>query len=315
MYFAVHVCMGVFGDRQGLVNQLHDEDVLRRLEVLEIKLNHFLNWNVNPRLGFTADPSLCRESTNLAKYGCKRPACPGLYDQFICLDNFPMGNCIVYDYGIREQPEFGRVMSLPPFNCHVYAFDPSPVATAWMKSSPEAAILRRNKRYHLMGYGAGRVNGDIDLYEYDWGQVSMINYPAFVQGAGQYSYPSQKKFQLPVRTLSHAMQQLGHDHVDVVKLDVEGSEFGFLENAIDSGDCAKIDQLTLEWHHYTFDNRYGGASSPHINAIVAMLRRCGLHQYYVHDARGGWPQTGKMYYDMGMTLRYNLVAFVRPSVH
>lgn len=93
---------------------------------------------------------------------------------------------------------------------------------------------------------------------------------------------------------------------------VEGSEYAFLENAIDTGDCALVNQITLEWHHYEFDNRYGGGSSPHINAIVAMLRRCGLQQFHVYDPRGGWPNTDKLYNDMGMTLRYNLAAFMRP---
>ena len=107
------------------------------------------------------------------------------------------------------------------------------------------------------------------------------------------------------------LQTLGHNRVDVVNLDVEGSEYGFLENAIDTGDCALVNQITLEWHHYDYDNRYGGSSSPHINTLVAMLRRCGLHQFHVHDPRGGWPNTDNLYHEMGITLRYNLAAFLR----
>lgn len=53
--------------------------------------------------------------------------CPGLFDHTICIDNF-LGThnprlgfkqigpkfdkpCIVYDFGIREQPQFGVVMA------------------------------------------------------------------------------------------------------------------------------------------------------------------------------------------------------------
>ncbi len=32
------------------------------------------------------------------------------------------------------------------------------------------------------------------------------------------------RFHLPVRTLRSLMKELGHDHLDVLKLDVEGSE-------------------------------------------------------------------------------------------
>ena len=49
------------------------------------------------------------------------------------------------------------------------------------------------------------------------------------------------------------MKELGHDGrtIDVLKLDVEGSEFQFLENIFDhTGGCPDfINQITLEWHH------------------------------------------------------------------
>ena len=55
--------------------------------------------------------------------------------------------------------------------------------------------------------------------------------------------------------------------MDVLKLDVEGSEFLFLEEALDASALRGVDQLTLEWHHYGDDLRYGAGSSPSINAL------------------------------------------------
>ena len=131
----LYMGLGVFGDREGTLRSIPDyagisrllSSLVQRVDVLETKLNHFLNWNTDPYLGFRSDRSLCRQPSRLSEYGCKSGNCPGLYDATVCLDNIMPGNCIVYDYGIREQPEFGQVLANPPFNCSVYAFDPSPV--------------------------------------------------------------------------------------------------------------------------------------------------------------------------------------------
>jgi hypothetical protein len=67
------------------------------------------------------------------------------------------------------------------------------------------------------------------------------------------------------------MHELGHDHVDILKVDVEGSEYMFLQEAIDDGSLERVHQMTIEWHHFDYDPRYGGGSSPQINTIVAFL--------------------------------------------
>ena len=61
---------------------------------------------------------------------------------------------------------------------------------------------------------------------------------------------------LPVKTLRTIMHELGHAHVDLLKLDVEGSEYAFLESAIDDFDCPPLAQFSVEWHHHVFDSRY-----------------------------------------------------------
>ena len=39
------------------------------------------------------------------------------------------------------------------------------------------------------------------------------------------------------------MSELGHAHVDIMKLDVEGSEYAFLESALDAFDCPPVSQM------------------------------------------------------------------------
>ena len=204
----------------------------------------------------------------------------------------------MYDFGIRDMPTFGATLA-KTFGCEVHAFDPSPVSIEWW-DGPKANELRELPNYHFHPYGAGGIDGDLELKEYDWGQVSIIRYPSFtvdcegydplLKGQGKgcklLATGTQKSFKLPVKTLPTIIKELGHEGrtIDILKVDVEGSEFSFLENLLDStGGCPEfVEQLAIEWHHMPWDPRYGEGSSPSINAIATLLHTCGRCWIDVH---------------------------------
>ena len=43
------------------------------------------------------------------------------------------------------------------------------------------------------------------------------------------------------------MEELGHDGIDVVKLDIEGAEYDVIENMLEAG--VRPSQLLVEFHH------------------------------------------------------------------
>ena len=299
------------------------ESLERTNKLQQLKMNSWMNWNSNPFLGSVADAGLCDKVSDLSEHGCSKGQgkCPGEYDHKVCLDKFPpKRDCIVYDFGIRENPDFGKTLLHPPFRCKVFAFDPSPITLKWYTESDSSKELRDNPNYHLFHYGAGGVDGTVRLNKYDWGQVSIIRFPlgldcdnATVGHANcKLDYPSTGSFQLPVKTLGTIMKELNHTHIDMLKVDVEGSEYAFLEQAVDEGSLGNVDQLTVEWHHYDFDSRYGGGSSPAINALVALMDKMyGLKQFHIHMDNGGWPSLEKEYYQRGIRLYYNLASFIK----
>ncbi|KAG5183432.1 methyltransferase domain-containing protein [Tribonema minus] len=266
----------------------------QRLRLLELKVASATGWLKDPFVGF--DPKYrdtCKNLSNLSEYGCAegKDKCGGGYDHAICLDDWSpgQGNCLVYDFGIRENPEFGEVMART-FNCEVHAFDPSPITLKWFPTSEVAKL----PNYHFHPYGVAGTDGIIQLHEYDWGQVSIVRdiYP-----------PKQPKdfFNLPVKTLGTIMQELGHEgrEIDMLKIDVEGSEFSVLEDALDSLGCLPAKQVTLEWHHYAFDPRYGGGSSPSVNTIVNIMHACGLKMFWRHSTTG-WMSPEPRYKEAGL---------------
>merc|ERR1711970_358796 len=84
-----------------------------------------------------------------------------------------------------------------------------------------------------------------------------------------------------------------------------------LEHMFDTFGCPPIEQITLEWHHFWHDPRYGAGSSPPVNAMVTMLRRCGYVQVKHHIA-GGWPTEDREFIKHDLNdLRFNIVSFLK----
>jgi hypothetical protein len=321
----------------------------REVELLRDRLS-YLEAKVNSYLAFASDPFLSQRAP--AQKGCRHLresselACPDkdapceLDSHVLCLDDFPAvagppggasgeadgataasPPCLVYDFGIRRSPEFGLAFAGPPFGCEVVGFDPSPISLQWWEEEGKA-ITEKYPSYKFLPTGAAGHDGETRLLEYDWGQVSIIEFPNRVVDTtnctptGQCRYrfhEPQRAFSIPVKTLPTFVRDLGHDgrRITLLKLDVEGSEYALLEHLIehDLALCRRIDQITLEWHHYDFDRRYGVTSNPQINVLVHLLEvRCGLEQFWYYP---GWPSNIKQYSEMGMTLYYSLSSFRR----
>jgi len=239
-------------------------------------------------------------------------------EHYICLDNFPPKDrpCIVYDFGIRDRPKFG-IQMYDEFKCQVYAFDPSPVSVEWFTKDEEGRMLADKSYYHFYPYGAGGVDGNITLYEYSWQQVSNIHLPTTVSDDCENHGDGCKLidhkaglFKLPVKTLKTIMRDLNHTHVDILKLDIEGSEWGFMENILDNG-CPPVDQISVEYHHFSFDMRYGGPASPEVNTMAMLLHVCGLRQFQIDYTNGGFPDPSKVYKKFGAKLFFNTMTFAR----
>jgi FkbM family methyltransferase len=296
----------------------------KRLALLESKLDAYLAYNSDPFLS-TQIRSHCTNQTTLEEY-CRdihtsifnnEKDCHSSHS--LCLDHFPPPqNCIVYDFGIREEPDFGVILSNSPFqHCEVFAFDPSPITQKWYQDNQQ----KLPPNYHLTTeYGAGNQDEVITLREYNWDQVTIYSYPQRVLDAtnctpsGQCRYKKftpQRKHKLPVRSIESIMREYKHSHIDILKLDIEGSEYRVLESLIASGVCRKVNQLLVEWHHYDNDIRYGASSSPTLNVFHKLLEeQCGLKQFRLHSPQG-WPSNFKLYAEMGLILRYNLASFQR----
>ena len=124
--------------------------------------------------------------------------------------------CIVYSFGINDDPSFDQDLTHRWPDCTIYAFDPS----------------------------IGRQSGDPFL-------GSHIQFYSIGLGPENLS-PEEHTKGWHIMTLSSIMKMLHHDHISLVKIDIEGDEWDtFYSWKIDEGEVyKKIGQLVGEVHFY-----------------------------------------------------------------
>ena len=153
----------------------------------------------------------------------------------LCADEFPPNHheqpgqtdysCIVYSFGISNDASFDvdltKTFGRP--QCTIYAFDPS----------------------------IGRQTGDTFLGD-------NIHFYNIGLGGGNYTRPSTGWDMMDLESI---MSMLGHSHVDLIKMDIEGSEWEVFTNWKEHDSILnRFDQLLAELHFLGHDSADNVAS-------------------------------------------------------
>lgn len=166
-----------------------------------------------------ARPKICSNTHILEGENSKEP------DVHICLDNITPP-CTVYSFGIAYNWIFDDFMVSK--GCDVFSFDPSMNVGKHSRSE-----------HHLfepigIGPASGTHKGKSTLY------------------TGK-KYNDKNNYQL--LSLSDMMQRYGHDHIDIIRMDVESAEWDVLKQWNDDKLWGKMDQLLLEVHMWDKKNQ------------------------------------------------------------
>ena len=121
------------------------------------------------------------------------------------------GEDITFDLGLIEK-----------FGCDVYAFDPTPRAADHVRE-----VAGENDRYHFHEVGL-------------WSQEDVLKFyaprnPEHVSRSLLNLQKTQDYISLGVKRLSSIMQELGHERIDLLKIDIEGAEYKVVESIIEDG--------------------------------------------------------------------------------
>jgi FkbM family methyltransferase len=142
---------------------------------------------------------------------------------------------IVVSAGVGKDISFEREL-IDYTGCRVLLLDPSPTGIATM-ARPE----NHCSRIEFLPVGLAGSDGELRL-----------NPP---QRAGEGSFwkapgaaPAQDALSLPCRSISSLARERGFSRIDLLKMDIEGSEYDVIDDIVQSG--LDIGQLCVEFHHF-----------------------------------------------------------------
>lgn len=139
---------------------------------------------------------------------------------------------IVYSGGVGRAISF-ELSLVRLFGCKIELFDPTPTATATM-ANPEnqhPAI-----RFHPVGLG-----GESGVAKFACPRNEAEGSFYVTDGA-----PDSEALAFRIEDLHSIMRRLGHDHIDLLKIDIEGSEIGVLQQICSRG--LPVKQICVEFH-------------------------------------------------------------------
>jgi FkbM family methyltransferase len=157
------------------------------------------------------------------------------YGWMICSDLVPRGG-IVYSFGVGANVAWDVAM-IEQFGTEVHAFDPTPESIAWVAQQQLPA------KFHFHDYGIAAFDGTLNFYP-----PKKPGRMHFSQDPQKYNRPDQPPIPGRVLRLSTIQRLLGHPHIDVLKLDVEGTEFDCIPDLLQSG--IEIGQILVEVHYH-----------------------------------------------------------------
>jgi len=154
--------------------------------------------------------------------------------------------CVIYSFGSAGQDDFEKFMSTHT-SCEIHIFDPTP------RIKRDMTIRARKYGAHFHSIGLGGLHGKINR-----------------NGIWQNNL---NKAELIVLSLPEIMKQFEHERIDVLKVDIEGSEYDAFEIILVN--CEFDIQIILVELHV-----FGPGARDRVFKLISDMERCGYRMYH-----------------------------------
>lgn len=144
---------------------------------------------------------------------------------------------IVYSLGVGDEIDFDLSI-IEDYGVEIFAFDPTPNSVDLLDASKLPA------RFHFQPWAVTAADGTLKFYPRlrKDGTKSDVMFTMIPE-------PETKDdvIEVPAYSLATITKKLGHDRIDLLKMDIEGAEYEVLEGLLDSPVLPT--QLLVEFHH------------------------------------------------------------------
>ena len=122
------------------------------------------------------------------------------------------------------------------YNCTVHVFEP--IAAFYQRIAEK---FRGVAKVHVHDYGVADFSGEM---------------PFGIQNdsTGQFSQSAEREM-VELRAVDRVIADLGLARIHLLKLNIEGAEFGVIETLLDTGLISQVDDLQVQFHECATDSR------------------------------------------------------------
>lgn len=169
-------------------------------------------------------------------------------------------NSVVYSFGVGDDISFDLCL-INHVDLQVFAFDPTPKSIDWI------ATQNLPKQFTLYPVGLANFNGKAKFHP--------PKNPNHISATMLDRKETQDQaYKVEVKTLQTIMQELGHNKIDLLKMDVEGMEYDVIDDMKNAGILPS--QVLIEFHH-----RFKGVGIKKTVTAVNTLREMGYKVFHV----------------------------------
>ncbi|MBB2949619.1 MULTISPECIES: FkbM family methyltransferase [Sphingobacterium] len=149
-------------------------------------------------------------------------------------------DAIVYSFGIGQDTSFDDAI-IQKHNCHVHGYDPTPKSIEWIAQRSDLS-----PKFHFHPFGLDKET-----------RITHFNLPKnkeHVSGSiiNHQNVDENNMVEVQMKSLIDIVSENNHSYIDVLKMDIEGSEYCVIESILNSS--IEIRQILLEIHERFFDN-------------------------------------------------------------
>ncbi len=144
------------------------------------------------------------------------------------------------------------------YGCRIHGIDPTPRSAEWVHGNVSDPRFRFDER------ALADHDGTLTLYL----PLNPTHVSASCLGG---SHVGIERIERPCVTLATLLSEMGADSLDLLKMDIEGAEYGVIAQSLENGTIQKVAQLLVEFHHFFPDVGPG-----HTMEAIARLRASGF---------------------------------------